>query len=270
MRRARTILGTGLIVLALLALPGCFPKRSALRTPKAPAPVETTAPAQNPEGLETQSGAGEPVYYTVRRGDNLYQISKRYGLTVRQLAEANRLKNPRKLSIGQRLLIPGLTRDPLDPGSGSPVDGTGLAQGSGDGSWSWPLLGKISSGFGPRRRRHHSGIDILSASGTLIRSTQDGVVTFAGRRGRYGNLVILQHPDGFSSYYGHNRKNLVKTGQQVNRGEVIAEVGRTGNASASHLHFEIRHDGRAINPLALLPGEAAARLESPPAEKGAS
>lgn len=270
MTRGRIIPWAAVVLVAVLTLPGCFPKRARVYGPENPPPDSGQTLASPTPSVQGDVETGEPVFYVVRKGDNLYQISKKFGLTVQQIARANKLRDPRKLGVGQKLVIPGLTRDPSDRQMASSLDQAPLASGSGDGSWSWPLLGKISSGFGPRGRRHHSGIDILGPSGTSIRATQDGTVTFAARRGRFGQLVILQHGDGFTSFYGHNRKILVKPGQTVKRGDVIAEVGRTGNASASHLHFEIRHDGRPLNPLALLPGEATAHLQNPVSKKGES
>ena len=119
----------------------------------------------------------------------------------------------------------------------------------------WPVDGRIISGFDrPRRGHRHAGIDIGSETGTPIRSVADGVVSMVEEHyGNYGRLVTIQHDDGLVTYYGHNMKNLVKPGQRVRARDIIALVGHSGNASCPHLHFEMRRDGKAIDPGAVLP-----------------
>lgn len=118
---------------------------------------------------------------------------------------------------------------------------------------SWPLHGKISSGFGSKRgSHHHRGVDIRVASGTAIRAAAPGRASFVGRMSGYGNTVILDHGGGLETRYAHNRANLVRQGEWVDVGGVIAEVGSSGNASAPHLHFEVREEGRALDPLPFL------------------
>src|SRR6476619_4401435 len=118
----------------------------------------------------------------------------------------------------------------------------------------WPVNGVITSGFGPRWGRMHSGIDIAGPAGTPIHAAADGVVISAGwNDGGYGNLVKIQHPNGSVTFYAHNQKVLVRQGQQVHKGEIIAELGSTGNSTGPHCHFEIRPQGEAaVNPLTLL------------------
>lgn len=120
----------------------------------------------------------------------------------------------------------------------------------------WPLRGgRVSSGFGQARSGYrHRGIDIRVAPGTPIRAAAAGRVHFAGRMRGYGNVVIVLHDGGLETRYAHNRRNLVVRGQRVAAGEVLAEVGRTGNATAPHVHFEVREHGRALDPLRFLAG----------------
>lgn len=115
-----------------------------------------------------------------------------------------------------------------------------------------PLRGQITSRFGRRWGRMHKGIDIVAKYGTVIRAFREGTVSFSGRKRGYGRLVIIKHKDNLSSYYGHNSENLVKKGDKVKRGQRIAKVGCSGNATAPHLHFEIRKNGVPVNPLLYL------------------
>lgn len=122
----------------------------------------------------------------------------------------------------------------------------------GSGRFSWPTIGGISSPFGRRGREFHTGIDITGGRGTAVKAANNGVVTFAGRRGGYGNLVIINHGGGFETYYAHNSTINVSAGQNVNKGQTIATVGSTGRATGPHLHFEVRVNGSPVNPLSYL------------------
>lgn len=117
-----------------------------------------------------------------------------------------------------------------------------------------PSEGIISSEFGPRlhplrgRWSFHRGIDIAAPHGSPVRAIRDGRVTFSGYTEGYGNLVVIDHGDGLITRYGHNSKNLVKEGDSVSRGDIIAEVGSTGLSTGAHLHFEVWMDGKPIDP----------------------
>ena len=113
----------------------------------------------------------------------------------------------------------------------------------------WPSSGRITSRFGPRWGERHSGIDIASSIGTPIKASDGGVVRFTGWSGNYGKLVIIDHENGYSTYYGHCNTIKVKKGQRVARGDVIATVGQTGRTTGPHLHFEVRKNGVPVNPL---------------------
>ncbi|MCL1844763.1 MAG: peptidoglycan DD-metalloendopeptidase family protein [Defluviitaleaceae bacterium] len=130
-----------------------------------------------------------------------------------------------------------------------------------DGQFMWPIPshGRITSGFGTRfhpilrRYRHHSGIDVGAPTGTRLYAAADGYVRFAGWSGGYGNTVIIDHGNGYSTLYAHNSRNRVTTGQFVTRGQHIADVGSTGMSTGPHLHFEIRINNVAVNPANYLP-----------------
>lgn len=118
----------------------------------------------------------------------------------------------------------------------------------------FPVKGSISSPYGsrehPRSGRYdfHSGIDISAAPGNPVKTTADGIVSFSGWSGGSGNLVVLEHGHGYSTFYAHNRSNNVKVGQKVRRGDIIGYVGSTGNSTGPHVHYEIWKNGKPVNP----------------------
>lgn len=118
----------------------------------------------------------------------------------------------------------------------------------------WPVRGWISSAFGDRqnpvtgREGFHTGVDIANDHGTPVRATADGTVSFAGWEGGYGKLVVLNHGNGFSTYYGHLSEIRAGVGRTVKRGEVIGLLGATGSTTGPHLHYEIRLYGAAVDP----------------------
>jgi murein DD-endopeptidase MepM/ murein hydrolase activator NlpD len=118
----------------------------------------------------------------------------------------------------------------------------------------WPVEGEVLSFFGERSGRTHQGIDISAKKETKIYAAMAGKVIYSDNDlGRYGNMIIIEHKNGYSTVYAHNAKNLVKKVNRVNRGQVIALVGQTGNATGPHLHFEIRKGKESVNPLLYLP-----------------
>ena len=117
----------------------------------------------------------------------------------------------------------------------------------------WPVQGKLTSPYGQRWGRLHAGIDIAAPTGTPIRAANSGEVIYAGWRGGYGNAVIVDHGDGLATLYGHMSRIGARTGQTVDRGEVIGAVGSTGNSTGPHLHFETRIGGRPRDPQLYLP-----------------
>lgn len=120
----------------------------------------------------------------------------------------------------------------------------------------WPVDGPLSSGFGPRDGRAHDGIDLAVAADTPVRAACDGVVAYAGSGlSGYGNVVILRHADALATVYAHNRELLVRAGDAVARGQVIARSGATGRVTAPHLHFEVRKGSIARDPLGYLPAK---------------
>jgi murein DD-endopeptidase MepM/ murein hydrolase activator NlpD len=122
----------------------------------------------------------------------------------------------------------------------------------------YPIQGNVTSGYGKRENpitqmaEFHSGIDIAASSGTPIRATADGVVSYSGWTAPSGNAVILKHGFGFSTVYAHNKKNVVKVGQKIKRGDLLGYVGSTGNSTGPHVHYEIWAKGKPVDPRDLL------------------
>lgn len=188
--------------------------------------------------------------HIVQRGENLYRIALHYGVSVDALMDANGLRGPRALEVGARLLIPGSRRSaPARPLERElDADAARLALG-------WPVHGVLSSRFGARNGRAHEGLDISAHVGAPIWAAAAGVVTFSGRLGDYGNLVVIKHDERYSTAYAHNKANHVRKGARVERGEHIADVGKSGNARGNrpHLHFEVRRGETPRDPLRYLP-----------------
>jgi len=190
------------------------------------------------EGYNQESKTEDIIYY-VKKGDSLWSIARDYNVKLDTIISANHLSNISKISVGQRLLIPQVSA------ARSKVI-----------NFMWPVRGRITSSYGIRtiggRQEFHSGIDISSSLGTNIVAAEKGTVSFSGYMRGYGNIVILSHDNGYSTVYAHNSVNLVKKGQYVEKGSIIAKVGRSGNATGPHLHFEIRSSGKPLNPLSYL------------------
>ena len=120
--------------------------------------------------------------------------------------------------------------------------------------FAWPLwTGMVTSGFGIRRGVMHKGVDIAAPEGTPVHAADAGVVIFVGRLPGYGNTVIIRHSGNYVTIYAHDRENVVRAGQSVSCGEVIGAIGTSGRAAGPHLHFEVRYDNLAYNPLSYLP-----------------
>lgn len=123
----------------------------------------------------------------------------------------------------------------------------------------YPHFGIITSGYGHRENpftgenvESHKGLDIRGRYGEIVKSTASGRVIFAGRRGGYGNCIVIDHGNGFETYYGHLSRILVKEDQKINAGDKIGKIGSTGRSTGPHLHYEIHKNGKIINPRSFL------------------
>jgi murein DD-endopeptidase MepM/ murein hydrolase activator NlpD len=126
----------------------------------------------------------------------------------------------------------------------------------------WPVEGHITSPFGQREHpmsgesEFHSGVDIAAEPGHPVRATGEGVVSFSGWSGANGNLVVIEHGAGFSTFYAHNKMVAVRAGQRIKRGDIIGYIGSTGNSTGPHVHYEVWLHGRAVNPDTYLKGRS--------------
>ena len=218
------------------------------------------------------------VLISLEAGQTLLDLALEYGLSPRDLVKLNGFADLSSLEAGQKVFVP--VRDVLTTAQ-SPESQTATserkhlverslqlvsrapqllvtydppAQG-----YLWPLAvrGRISSRFGRRNisvrgNTYHVGVDIAAPPGTTVRAAQGGVVSRAGWLGSYGYVVYLEHPNGAQTRYAHMRRVAVTRGQRVRQGEGLGEVGSTGASTGPHLHFELRFNGYATDPLEYL------------------
>ncbi len=271
-------LGFGvLIAAAALALGGCGSKilnrapvedRPTRSSAQVPAEV---APVSQPPGYEN---AGKPGYYTVKPGDNLLRIALEHGQSTQDIARWNSLENPNRIEVGQvlRVIPPASTEVVVKPIAKPQVVATPAASNpvaaaetpapaasapssrpmaaEDDINWIWPANGVVLAGFDDVKNK---GIDIGGKAGDPVVAAADGRVVYvgAGLRG-YGNLIILKHNNVYLTAYAHNQTLLVKEDQSVLKGQKIAEMGNS-DADRVKLHFEVRRQGKPVDPTKYLP-----------------
>lgn len=196
------------------------------------------------------------VYHVVDRHQTLYRICKTYGVDLKEVAHLNGISDPGKIKTGQRIFIPGAKKVlkveiVIDDVVAEPVEGKRIAYKTPD--FIWPVEGKLGDVFDETESKRHQGIDIPSSSGTPIKASGAGTVIYSSNTIRgYGNLIIIRHSEEFVTVYAHNQANLVEEGSWVEKGQIIGKVGQTGRASGPHLHFEIRRNNKAMDPLLFL------------------
>ncbi len=261
------------------------PSSPSASTP-APAAADPAAATKPPPGIEN---AGKPGYYSVKPGDTLIRISLENGQNWRDVARWNGIDNPNLIEVGQvlRVVPPGLepgaavargvpaagraetrpldARAALAPATGAsaaatsagaaavpPAAATPVAkEGDDELGWIWPAAGSVAAGFD--EGRNIKGLSIIGKAGDPVLAAADGRVVYAGSALRgYGNLIIVKHNNTYLTAYAHNQALLVKEDQAVRRGQKIAEMG-SSDAERVQLHFEIRRQGKPIDPARLLP-----------------
>jgi lipoprotein NlpD len=285
--RSRLAASTGVVMMsALFALAGCNTTERTARAPvedrgvQLPSTGGPAAVATKP--LPGAENAGKPGYYTVRPGDTLIKIGQDSAQNVRDIVRWNNLENPNLIEVGQVLrvvppagaaiagrpttgspavpspVVPGgsetavLTPPPAvavavpAPATPAPSAPTGSEESPG---FIWPSAGPLLAGFDEARNK---GYDIGGRQGDPVLAAADGRVVYAGAGLRgYGNLIILKHNNTYLTAYAHNQSLLVKEDQNVRKGQKIAEMGST-DADRVKLHFEIRRQGKPVDPVRYL------------------
>ena len=230
--------------------------------------------------------------HVVKSGETLMSISRGSGVPVTALAKANQIDSSKKLSVGDRLTIPqgghqvAAVQQPaaskvaeprtapaekIKVASAAPVQTAHVAKeeprttetavktaepSGAMPSFRWPVRGRVIAGFGSKPNgTQNDGINLAVPEGTPIKAADDGVVAYAGNELKgYGNLVLIRHSNGFVSAYAHASELLVKRGDTIKRGQVIAHAGQTGNVTSPQLHFEIRKGSTPVDPTQFLGG----------------
>jgi murein DD-endopeptidase MepM/ murein hydrolase activator NlpD len=266
-----------------------IPRYQAARVPAAPPKIAPVAAAASPAA--TPAPPGTPGVHVVASGETLSKISRRYGKPVGELAKANKITADTRLNVGDRLVIPGVrtsagkvkpatavaqaggASSAPPPQSAEPTpsasvftpvapapaadDAVKTAEGTGSlPKFRWPANGRVIAAFGPTTNgQQNDGINIAVPENTPVKAAEDGVVAYAGNELKgYGNLVLVRHPNGYVTAYAHAKELLVKRGDQVKRGQMIARSGQSGNVNAPQLHFEIRKGASPVDPTKFLSG----------------
>ena len=202
---------------------------------------------------------GEGVYHTVQKGQTLYGIAVVYDLDVEVLRRSNHIEDPKKLKEGIRLWIPGARRVLSVPVTRPSPSRTTKKKPPPTvkprrGFLVWPVKGTLTSRFGMRNGHKHEGIDIAAPKGTPVRAAAGGKVVFSGWGPTgYGKMVIIKHQHHLTTLYAHNSKLIAKKGIRVKQGQKISLIGSTGRSTGPHLHFEVRNDTHAKDPIKYLP-----------------
>ena len=182
------------------------------------------------------------IMYSVKKGDSLGKIAGKYDISFNRLLDLNDLESS-LIRTGQKLFIPDASISSFE-----------LKKTLGE-LFLYPVKGRITSGFGYRkdpftgRKSMHYGIDIANKKGTSVKATLDGKVLKCGTSLVYGKYIIIKHHGGYQSLYAHLNKYLVRKGQNVDQGEIIAELGNTGRSTGPHLHFSIYANQKPVDPL---------------------
>ncbi|NOZ05610.1 MAG: M23 family metallopeptidase [Chloroflexi bacterium] len=189
----------------------------------------------------------EGVYHEVEPGDTIAALAKRYKVAPEAITNypLNNLNPPYVLSGGMKLVIPGGSK-PFVPRIVHAYRGPAPPNATkGTGNFGWPVTGHITQGYS----KHHRAIDIGASWGSPVFAADSGYISFTGwDRTGYGNMILIDHGNGFLTRYAHLSQFLVKVGQSVTKGTVIAKSGSTGNSTGPHLHFEVIKNGVPRNP----------------------
>jgi murein DD-endopeptidase MepM/ murein hydrolase activator NlpD len=268
------------------------PKSAAGYMPARPASTAAVMPPMGPVGAPKTALAPTSGMHVVVPGETLHSIARAYGKPVMVLAKANNIPPDTMVRVGERIVIPDVQPGVAAPrvqasaapapapipapayasaesphsarvavpepaAATEPQSAVKTAEPAGSlPSFRWPARGRVIAGFGPSPNGlQNDGINVAVPEGTPIKAADDGVVAYAGNELKgYGNLVLIKHANGFVTAYAHASEILVKRGDTVKRGEVIAKSGQTGSVTSPQLHFEIRKGSTPVDPSQYLNG----------------
>jgi murein DD-endopeptidase MepM/ murein hydrolase activator NlpD len=261
-----------------------IPKRSvAAAAPASAHPAPVTKPVA--------VAAATPGVHYVNRGDTLMSIARHNHISLTELARANGLSRDAKLKLGMKITVPGKTAAaPAQPAAvaaapavapaahvaaAAPVQKANLAVATTTPeaavvkpavkaaeatgalpTFRWPVRGRVIAAYGAKTNgKSNDGINVAVPEGTPVKAAEDGVVAYAGNELKgYGNLILVRHANGYVTAYAHASELLVKRGDSIKRGQVIAKSGQSGEVGSPQLHFEIRKGSTPVDPLRFLNG----------------
>jgi murein DD-endopeptidase MepM/ murein hydrolase activator NlpD len=269
------------------------PPPSHLMAPPAVKPIAPVVASVAPHS----AGPVNSGVHVVAPGDTLTKIAHQYRKSLAEISKANNIPPDGKLSIGDRIIIPGVRISSATPeaepaaasfkpigtklAAAAPAQNTAMQSTSAQSAsmvtpaaetpgnesavktaaestpgFRWPVRGRIIAGFGPKPNgQQNDGIDVAVPENTPIKAAEGGVVAYAGNELKgYGNLVLVKHPNGYVTAYANAKELLVKRGDQIKRGDVIAKSGQSGNVDAPQLHFEVRKGSAPVDPMQFLNG----------------
>jgi murein DD-endopeptidase MepM/ murein hydrolase activator NlpD len=281
------------LVIPQPAAPAVATEAPSAAAPVAAVPPAPVAPAVKPVAVAAAPTAAATVH-VVNKGDTLHSIARRYHVSVAELTRSNKLDAGAKLKLGMRLNVPAkvaaaapvaLVAAPQPVAappaaapklaSAAPPQSARLAQASPAAeddappaatkasettgalpTFRWPVRGKVIAGYGAKTNgKANDGINLAVPEGTPVKAAEDGVVAYAGNELKgYGNLVLVRHANGYVTAYAHASELLVKRGDPIKRGQVIAKSGQSGEVASPQLHFEIRKGSNPVDPLQFLNG----------------
>lgn len=237
-------------------------------------PVQPTSESALPPVAGARTAADRPSRYRVQAGDTLFSLARRFGVSPQALADANNMTFQSILRNGQTISIPGGTSQtaaaqPATPAPrpagpivpSTPAPGASDVATLGRGLFRWPVDGEIVGRFGPSASgQRNDGINVAGSAGAPVLAAAAGEVAYTGNSiPGFGNLVLIRHPGGWVTAYGHLQSSSVAMRQTVTQGQPIGTLGMTGNVTSPQLHFEIRYAptardrARPVDPLQLLP-----------------
>lgn len=206
---------------------------------------EPLAPGEQPPG----------TWYEVRRGDTLWSLSRRHGLTPDEVAEVNGIQTSDTLLPGQLLFLPGASEPSVDdePDARAAARATPPAL-AGSATLAWPLEeGVLLRDYSREGLVPYEGLMLAAPAGTPVLAAADGDVLHVGQEGGYGTMVLVRHPGDLVTIYAHVDDVKVAPGERVRRGQAIATVGTSGRAESPQLHFQVRSGRTPVDPLTVLP-----------------